>query len=100
LGADWFQMLTKKSDRRLCWGSQSGTPNEKRPGEPGRLTGSLVDVATRSRTLRVDLGVVALGVPLVDDVVDDLDVALGVERELAEHGIPFAGLDGFHDLLR
>src|SRR5262245_57806178 len=52
------------------------------------------------QTLRIDLGVVALGVPLVDDVVDRLDVALGVEAELAEHGVPFAGLDGFHYLLR
>ena len=52
------------------------------------------------RSLRIDLGVVALGVPLVDDVVDHLDVALGVEGELAQHGVPFAGLDGLHDLLR
>src|SRR6266702_6552576 len=51
-------------------------------------------------TLRIDLDVVALGVPLVDDIVDLLDVALGVELHLAEHRIPGAGLDRLHHLLR
>src|SRR4051812_15068182 len=76
----------------------------KRPGEAGAFLscGEGVSLTNPSglRTLGVDLDVVTLGVPLVDDVVDHLDVALGVERELADHGIPLAALDGLHHLLR
>src|SRR5450755_117417 len=53
-----------------------------------------------SRTLGVDLRVTALGVPFVDDIVELLDVALGIELQCADHGIPGAGLDGVHHLLR
>src|ERR1700737_2201363 len=53
-----------------------------------------------SRSLWIDLGVVALGVPFIDDIVDLLDVALGIELHLADHSIPRAGLDRIHDFLR
>src|SRR5262249_5974250 len=53
-----------------------------------------------SGALRIELGVVALVVPLVDDIVDLLDVAFAVIFQLAEHGVPRAGLDRLHHLLR
>src|SRR3979409_1950966 len=52
------------------------------------------------RPLRIDLGVVALGVPFVDNIVDLLDVALGIELHLANHRIPRAAFDRIHDFLR
>src|SRR5437870_1277595 len=67
------------------------------PVSPGRFSRKGVGTL---RALRAELDIIALGVPLVDDVVDRLDVALGVELQLADHGVPGAGLDGFHHLLR
>src|SRR6266536_2551186 len=52
-----------------------------------------------SRRRAGELGVAAVLVPLVDDVVDDFDVALGVVGDLAEHRIPGAGLERRRDLL-
>src|ERR1700739_1475144 len=52
------------------------------------------------RSLGIDLGVAALGVPFVDDIVDLFDVALGIELHLADHRIPRTGLDRIHDFLR
>src|SRR6266700_2645226 len=69
----------------------------KRPGEPGRL---MAHAMARLRALRVELDVVAFVIPFVDDIVDLLEVALGVDFELAQHRIPCAGLDRAHDLLR
>src|SRR5450631_2857534 len=73
------------------------------PFRPGRIRSTACfrgNTSRRSGTLGIDLGVVAVGIPLVDDIVDLLDVALGVEGKLAQHRIPLAGLDRAHDLLR
>src|SRR6266699_4153005 len=53
-----------------------------------------------SGTFGVDLGVAALVVPLVDYIVELLEVALGIKLQCADHGLPGSGLDRFHDLLR
>src|SRR5207302_7729136 len=74
--ARWLAMTASSSDRAAC------------------------NFTKTSRALRIDLGVVALGVPFVDDVVDLLDVALGIELHLADHRVPGAALDRIHDLLR
>src|SRR6267378_815519 len=76
-------------------------PETKTPRRAGAFTiDRRVSIGEASGALGIDLGVVALGVPPVDDVVDRLDVALGVKAHLAEHGVPLAGLDGLHHLLR
>src|SRR5437764_8270820 len=67
------------------------------PGSAERHEECRTASGTRILSLRslagIDFGVVALGVPFVDHVVDLLDVALGIELQLADHGIPGAGLD-------
>jgi len=47
-----------------------------------------------------NFGIAALGIPFVDDIIDLLDVALAVELQLADYGVPRSGLDRIHDRLR
>jgi len=63
---------------------RSAHPPYKRnaPGEPGRLM-SRSEFTRRYDPFGLISGVVALGVPFVDDIVDLFDVALGVELHLA-----------------
>src|SRR3954466_430767 len=74
-------------------------PCHKRTSSLRRLCGDDAGWWLRASAALADFGVVALGVPFVDDVVDRLDVALGVECHLAQDRVPFAGLDHVHDLL-
>src|SRR6266851_5567056 len=77
----------------------SATPSTKTPRRTGAFDAE-TEFVKALRALRIDLGVVALGVPFIDDIVDLLDVALGVELHLADHRIPLTGLDRIHDFLR
>src|ERR1700682_6493805 len=74
-------------------GRRRAGPSEQKNAPANRGVERCESLGEVLRPLRIDLGVVALGVPFVDDIVDRLDVAFGVKTHLAEHGVPFAGLD-------
>src|SRR5437764_15209379 len=71
---------------------------QKRPGKTGAFKSR--KALQVLRTPGIDLAVIALGVPLVHDIVELLDVAFGIELHLAAHGIAGAGLERVHYFLR
>src|ERR1700751_2000530 len=82
---------------------RASAPEKKRPADGAfqiLLKGSRLRGRKPSGTLLAHLGIAALVIPLVDDKIELLDVALAVVSDLADHGVPGAGLDGVHHLLR
>ena len=62
---------------------EADMPRSQNENAPANRGAACLDrIGSALRPLRIDLGVVALGVPLVDDIVDLLDVALGVELDI------------------